>query len=121
MPELWGWEGSGRVRFGQREYSIVVWSAVLIIHSNYLTDSPRVASAGVQKMFEEAKADALMLFDSPFSPDPISQEGQGVTEVLAACGIESHSPLVGPDSFTSSLIKELEEAFTGSPISVAEL
>ncbi|KAH7312815.1 hypothetical protein BKA65DRAFT_146981 [Rhexocercosporidium sp. MPI-PUGE-AT-0058] len=101
--------GMGRLGEG------ALWTA------NYLTDSPRVASAGVQKMFEEATADALMLFDSPFSPDPISQEGQGVTEVLAACGIESHSPLVGPDSFTSSLIKELEEAFTGSPISVAEL
>jgi ankyrin repeat protein len=47
--------------------------------------------------------------------------GQGVTELIAACGFETQAPAVGPHSFTNALIRELEQAFTGPPLFVAEL
>jgi hypothetical protein len=64
----------------------------------------------------------LLLYDSCHSSHPaINTGGQGVTEVIAACGFETQAPGVGPHSFTNSLIRELEEAFLGPAISVAEL
>lgn len=93
-----------------------------MICSNDSIMSPTVASAGIQRLFVEADADVLMLFDSPFLPSPVIQEGQGVTEVLAACGMDHQHPAVlGPHSFTNNLVKELEDAFSGPPISIAEL
>ena len=77
---------------------------------------------GVQQLLEEAASDVLLLYDSCHSSHPaINAGGQGVTEVIAACGFETQAPAVGPHSFTNSLIRELEEAFIGPPISVAEL
>jgi hypothetical protein len=77
---------------------------------------------GVQQLLEEAASDVLLLYDSCHSSHPaINTGGQGVTEVIAACGFETQAPVVGPHSFTNSLIRELEEAFIGPPISVAEL
>ncbi|KAG4435481.1 hypothetical protein IFR05_009053, partial [Cadophora sp. M221] len=93
-----------------------VWAATDSINS------PTVASAGIQRLFGGATADVLMLFDSPFSPSPIIQGEQGVTEALAACGMGDQYPAVmGQHSFTNELVKELEEAFSGPPISIAEI
>jgi hypothetical protein len=76
----------------------------------------------VQQLLEEAESDVLLLFDSCHSSHPaINVAGQGVTEVIAACGFETQAPAVGPHSFTNALIGELEECFSGPPISVAEL
>jgi hypothetical protein len=84
--------------------------------------SPTLPSGGVQQLFEEAEADVLLLYDTCHSSHPaVNIGGQGVTEVIAACGFETEAPAVGPHSFTNALIRELEEAFTGPPISVAEL
>ncbi len=84
--------------------------------------SPALPSGGVQQLFEEAESDVLLLYDSCHSSHPaINASGQGVTEVIAACGFEAQAPAVGPHSFTNALILELEEAFSGAPISVAEL
>lgn len=84
--------------------------------------SPTLPSGGVQQLFEEAESDVLLLFDSCHSSHPaINVSGQGVTEVVAACGFEAQAPAVGPHSFTSALIRELEESFGGPPLSVAEL
>ena len=84
--------------------------------------SPTLPSGGVQQLFEEAESDVLLLFDSCHSSHPaINVSGQGVTEVVAACGFEAQAPAVGSHSFTSALIRELEESFEGAPLSVAEL
>jgi hypothetical protein len=64
----------------------------------------------------------LLFYDTCHSAHPaVSEAGPGVTEVIAACGFETQAPEVGPHSFTNALIRELEEAFTGPPISVAQL
>ena len=64
----------------------------------------------------------LLLYDSCHASHPaVNVSGQGVTEVIAACGFETQAPAVGPHSFTNALIRELEEGFSGPPISVAEL
>jgi hypothetical protein len=84
--------------------------------------SPMLPCGGVQQLLEEAAFDVLLLYDSCHSSHPaINTGGQGVTEVIAACGFETQAPAVGLHSFTNSLIRELEEAFIGPPISVAEL
>lgn len=84
--------------------------------------SPTLPCGGVQQLLEEAASDVLLLYDSCHSSHPaINTGGQGVTEVIAACGFETQAPAVGPHSFTNSLIRELEEAFVGPAISVAEL
>jgi hypothetical protein len=96
-----------------------------IANEEYRTDqvgSPILPCGGVQQLLEEAASDVLLLYDSCHSSHPaINTGGQGVTEVIAACGFETQAPAVGPHSFTNSLIRELEEAFIGPPISVAEL
>ncbi len=76
----------------------------------------------MQQLLEEAESDVLLLYDSCHSSHPaINVAGQGVTEVIAACGFETKAPAVGPHSFTNALIRELEESFAGPPISIAEL
>jgi hypothetical protein len=86
------------------------------------TGSPTLPSGGVQQLLEEAESDVLLLYDSCHSSHPaVSVTGQGVTEVIAACGFETKAPAVGPHSFTNALIRELEECFAGPPISVAAL
>jgi hypothetical protein len=65
---------------------------------------------------------SLLLYDSCHSAHPaVNISGQGVTELIAACGFETHAPAVGPHSFTNALIRELEESFAGPPIPVTEL
>lgn len=96
-----------------------------IANEEYRTDkvgSPTLPCGGVQQLLEEAASDVLLLYDSCHSSHPaINTGGQGVTEVIAACGFETQAPAVGPHSFTHTLIRELEEAFSGPAISVAEL
>lgn len=76
--------------------------------------SPTLPSGGVQQLFEEAELDVLLLLDSCHSSHPaINVSGQGVTEVVAACGFETPAPAVGPHSFTSALIRELEGLLRG--------
>jgi hypothetical protein len=85
-------------------------------------NSPTLPSAGVQQLLEEVEADVLLLYDCCHSSHPaVNVSGQKVTEVIAACGFETQAPAVGPHSFTNALIRELEQAFTGPPLSIAEL
>ncbi|KAH7385115.1 hypothetical protein BKA64DRAFT_158101 [Cadophora sp. MPI-SDFR-AT-0126] len=72
-------------------------------------------------VLEEATSDMLLLCDSCYSPTISSIYSRGTTEVLAACGRDRQSPSSGPHSFTNLLIRELEAAFPGPPLSVAEL
>ena len=84
--------------------------------------SPSFSSFGVQQVLEESKQDVLLLYDCCHSShSAVNPAGRGVTEVIAACGFETQAPAVGPHSFTSTLIKQLEESFSGPPIYVAEL
>jgi hypothetical protein len=76
----------------------------------------------VQQLVEESELDVLLLYDSCHSSHPaVSVSGQGVTEVIAACGFETQAPIVGPHSFTNALIRVLEESFVTAPFSVADL
>jgi len=85
-------------------------------------DSPSLPSGGVQQLLEESESDVLLLYDSCHSSHPaVNVSGQGVTEVIAACGFETQAPAVGPHSFTNALVRELEEGFADPPISIAEL
>lgn len=77
---------------------------------------------GVDSMlYGRAKSDVLFLCDHCYSPSLINDSPPGTTEVLAACGTDHESPGRGPHSFTNVLIRELEKAFVGPPISVIEL
>jgi hypothetical protein len=94
----------------------------LTSHRTNKPGSPTLPSSSVQQLFEEAESDVLLLYDSCHSSHPaVDISGQGVTEVIAACGFETETPIPGPHSFTNALIQVLEEVFTGPPISVAEL
>jgi len=81
-----------------------------------------MAAGGVQAVFEEAHADALLLYDSCHSAHPaINSSGHGVTEVIAAAGFELQAPTVGRDSFTHALIQALTQACRGTPFSATKL
>ena len=70
-------------------------------------DSPTVQWLGIQNMLEQAECDVLILLDCCCGASSTSETGNGVTEVIAACGFETWTPGVGQHSFTSCLIKEL--------------
>lgn len=107
---------AGHARLGYQGSDPPIWAATDKV------GTPTLPSGSVQQFLEEAEADALLLYDCCHSSHPaINVSGQGVTEVIAACGFETQAPAVGLHSFTNALIKELEEAFAGPPISVAEL
>jgi len=113
-----------RRQYGLRECFLILVAPRPANKSNR-TDkigTPTLPSGSIQGLLEEAESDVLLLYDSCHSSHPaVNIAGQGVTEVIAACGFETRAPAVGPHSFTNALIRELEEAFAGPPISVAEL
>jgi hypothetical protein len=98
------------------------WPGADNINRTDKLDSPTLPSGGIQQLFEEAESDILMLYDSCHSSHPaVGVSGQGVTQLIAACGFETQAPAVGPHSFTTALIRALEESFAGPPFSVADL
>ena len=58
-------------------------------------------------MLEEAESDVLVLLDCCAAASSGGTAGQGVTEVIAACGFEAPASGVGHHSFTSNLTDEL--------------
>ncbi|PVH75191.1 hypothetical protein DL98DRAFT_602178 [Cadophora sp. DSE1049] len=106
----------GHAALSQQRNCPAVWAA---------TDRPesvKFSSFGVQQVLEEATSDVLLLYDCCYASHPaVNSAGQGVTEVIAACGFETQAPAVGPHSFTNALIQELEESFIGAPFYAAEL
>ncbi|KAH7369692.1 hypothetical protein BKA65DRAFT_470949 [Rhexocercosporidium sp. MPI-PUGE-AT-0058] len=106
----------GHAVLSQQRNCPAVWAA---------TDRPKsvkFSSFGVQQILEEATSDVLLLYDCCYASHPaVNSAGQGVTEVIAACGFEVEAPAVGPHSFTNALIQELEESFNGAPFYAAEL
>ena len=63
--------------------------------------------SGIQHALEEAESDILLLFDCCSSGTANTDVGNGVTELIAACGFNGSANPVGLDSFTNTLITEL--------------
>jgi hypothetical protein len=67
-------------------------------------------ATGIQTLFEEARADALLLIDTCCAANcGTSKKPRGVTELVASCGFNS-SAYAGEFSFTQALIGYLEES-----------
>ncbi|KAL8723582.1 MAG: hypothetical protein Q9225_000124 [Loekoesia sp. 1 TL-2023] len=63
--------------------------------------------SSIQTNLEEADSDVLILLDCCAAASSAGGSGNGITEVIAACGFEDYAPGVGEHSFTRSLIEEL--------------
>ncbi|KAG0645504.1 hypothetical protein D0Z07_8738 [Hyphodiscus hymeniophilus] len=110
---------AGHARSGEQSNEGSIWFA------HRADPSVAVPSGGIQSLFEEADADALLLYDCCHSasvPTCKLQLGKGgVTEVIAACGYETFAPEVDEHSFTKALTETLAKASTELPFSVGEL
>lgn len=83
--------------------------------------SPTMKWLGIQNMLEQAESDVLILLDCCAGASSASEAGVGVTEVIAACGLETWAPGVSEHSFTRSLIDELQYWCGNNSNSVAML
>lgn len=63
--------------------------------------------SSIQTNLEEADSDVLILLDCCAAASSAGGSGNGITELIAACGFEDFAPGVGEHSFTRSLIEEL--------------
>jgi hypothetical protein len=88
--------------------------------SNTKPNSPSLNWSATQTLFEQAESDVLVILDCCHAATTASNPGQGVTELIAACGFESMAPAPGPRSFTSSLVGVLRE-WDGRCFSIAML
>ncbi|TVY46156.1 GATA zinc finger domain-containing protein, partial [Lachnellula occidentalis] len=70
---------------------------------------PTVKWSGFQNALEESSSDVLILLDCCASGLSNTEEGNGVTELLAACAFNSIANGVGPTSFTHALISQLRK------------
>ena len=92
-----------------------------LFSSTDLEGTASVQWSSVQTMLEQAKSDVLLLLDCCQAASTIAASGNGVTEIIAACGFETEAPGVGEHSFTRSLIDELKYLSQGSPFTAAFL
>ena len=72
-------------------------------------------------MLEQAKSDCLILLDCCAAASSATSSGNGITEIIAACGFEAWAPGVGQHSFTRSLIDELRYLSQTTPFSTSFL
>ena len=72
-------------------------------------DSATLPWYGLQTSLEQADSDVLVLLDCCAAASCTGGSGNGITEVIAACGFETWAPGVGEHSFTRSLISTLED------------
>ncbi|KAL8958408.1 MAG: hypothetical protein Q9193_004529 [Seirophora villosa] len=84
-------------------------------------DSPTVQWYGLQTILAHCESDTLILLDCCAAASSTTASGNGVTELIAACGFETSAPGVGEHSFSRSLIEELKDLSHGPPFSVALL
>jgi ankyrin repeat protein len=68
---------------------------------------PTVKWSGIQNSLEESRSDVLILLDCCASGVCTTDEGNGVTELIAACAYNAITNGVGPFSFTHALIAKL--------------
>ena len=94
---------------------------VLTPRSTGQEDSPEVQWYGLQTMLEQAKSDVLILLDCCAAASSATGSGNGITEIIAACGFEAWAPGVGQHSFTRSLIDELRYLHGTAPFSTSLL
>ncbi len=86
----------------------IILEAADPISSHATPDSPTMKWLGIQNMLEQAESDVLILLDCCAGASSAAEAGNGVTEVIAACGFETWAPGVSDHSFTRSLINELQ-------------
>ena len=84
-------------------------------------DCSTVRWSGLQTELEEAASDVLILLDCCAAASSAAGPENSITEVIAACGFETTAPGVGNNSFTRSLIDELEYLSNRPAFSAAEL
>lgn len=72
-------------------------------------------------MLEEADCDVLILLDCCVAASSTAETGNGVTELVAACGFETWPPGVSEHTFTRSLIDKLRYCRAGPSLSAALL
>jgi len=82
---------------------------------------PTVKWSGIQNVLEEAQSDILLLLDCCHSGTANTNEGHGVTELISAGAYNTKANGVGPYSFTSALVLELEDLAWKPNFSTAEL
>ena len=70
-------------------------------------DSATLPWYGLQTHLEQAESDVLILLDCCAAVSSTGGSGNGVTEVIAACGSETWAPPFGEHAFTRSLIDTL--------------
>jgi hypothetical protein len=100
-----------------------------MLYSDYLTSQrnsanercPTVKWSGIQSSLEEAQSDVLLLLDCCAAGTANTNEGNGVTELLAACALNGIANGVGPYSFTHALINQLRLLSSTSCFSTAIL
>ncbi|KAH8775791.1 hypothetical protein F5882DRAFT_268098, partial [Hyaloscypha sp. PMI_1271] len=63
--------------------------------------------SGIQNTLEESRSDVLILLDCCASGVCTTDEGNGVTELIAACAYNGIANGVGPFSFTHALISRM--------------
>ncbi|KAH7378069.1 hypothetical protein BKA64DRAFT_687860 [Cadophora sp. MPI-SDFR-AT-0126] len=68
---------------------------------------PTVKWSGIQNTLEESRSDVLILLDCCASGVCTTDEGNGVTELIAACAYNAIANGVGPFSFTHALNAKL--------------
>lgn len=79
----------------------------MVACSNQKPGAATVQWSSIQTNLEEADSDVLILLDCCAAASSAGGSGNGITEVIAACGFEDYAPGVGEHSFTRSLIEEL--------------
>lgn len=82
---------------------------------------PTVKWSGIQNALEEAQSDVVILLDCCAGGAANTLEGNGVTELIAACGYNAIANGVGQYSFTSALITELLDLSSRPAFTVAYL
>lgn len=82
---------------------------------------PTVKWSGIQNVLEEAQSDVLILLDCCAGGAINTLEGNGVTELVAACGYDAIANGVGQYSFTSALITELLDLSNRPSFTIAYL
>ncbi|TVY83362.1 hypothetical protein LSUE1_G002842 [Lachnellula suecica] len=81
-----------------------------------------VVWGGIQNALEQAKSDILILIDSCAAGAANTDQGRGVTELVAAGGFNTIANGVGPWSFTHALVIELELlSQSGRPFTISKL
>ncbi|CAG8979102.1 hypothetical protein HYALB_00000233 [Hymenoscyphus albidus] len=83
--------------------------------------SPFLDWTAIQGLFEETESDVLFLLDCCAVATSSGGGGQGVTETIAACGLEPWPPGPERNLFTNALISVLEAWITRSSFTAAML